>query len=296
LSQGLKALMSQLFVIRLEHLSVLRFRGADASRFLQGQLSCDVQRLARVPSVLGGLHDPQGRVLALLRLVALENDDILAVLPRELAATVQAHLRRYVLRAKVTIDVADAEWHAIGLCGPDANAAARLHKPIVLSNEPSRLMLIASRHEPLPEGDALEAQEWQALDVADGLPEVFTATSGLFVSQMLNLDLLDGISFEKGCYTGQEIVARAHWRGKVKRRIQRFATETPRSLAPGERIVLADGRAAQIVRQARFGQVGSEFLAVAPLPEEPEGSPQDAAAEGDRLQATPLSMPYELPD
>lgn len=295
--------MSQLFVMRLEHLSVLRFRGPDAARFLQGQLSNDVERLRTLPSLLAGLHDPQGRVLALLRLVALEEDHILALLPRERAPVVQAHLRRYVLRAKVTIDLVDAEWNAVGLCGPDASAAARLHKSIHLATDPQRQIVITSRHEPLPEGDRLEPEEWQALDVADGLPEITAATAGLFVGQMLNLDLLDGISFQKGCYTGQEIIARAHYRGRVKRRMQRFATEEQRALQPGERVRLADGRAAQIVRQARFGQVGSEFLAVTTLRGHGEESrPDEAVADEDardeadgRLAATQLSLPYELP-
>lgn len=290
--------MSQLFVIRLEHLSVLRFRGPDAGRFLQGQVSNDVERLRATPALLAGLHDPQGRVLAVLRLVALEENDLLAVLPRELAPVIQRHLKRFVLRSKVTIDLADAEWQAVGLCGPDSEAAARLHKSVRLAADPLRLMVILSRHEQLPEGDALEAEEWQALDVADGLPEVTVATSGLFVSQMLNLDLLDGISFDKGCYTGQEIIARAHYRGRVKRRLQRFATEQQRSLHAGERVTLADGRRAQIVRQARFGQVGSEFLAVAALSAgEEDAPPPGGEAEGEeRLAATPLSMPYRLPD
>jgi len=290
--------MSQLFVMRLEHLSVLRFRGPDAVRFLQGQLSNDVERLRATPSLLAGLHDPQGRVLALLRLVALEDDDILALLPRERAPVIQAHLRRFVLRAKVTIDVVDADWNAIGLCGPDSDAAARLHKSIHLANDPQRVVLIASRHESLPEGDRLEPEEWQALDVADGLPEITAPTAGLFVSQMLNLDALDGISFQKGCYTGQEIIARAHYRGRVKRRLQRFATEEQRALQPGERVLLSDGRRAQIVRQARFGQVGSEFLAVTTLPEgEEEGRSEVAEEKPDetRIAATQLSLPYELP-
>jgi len=284
--------------MRLDHLSVLRIRGADALRFLQGQLSNDMEKLRAESSLYAGLHDPQGRVIALLRLVALEDDDVLALLPRERAPIVQAHLRRYVLRAKVTIDVADAEWNAVGLCGPDAEPAARLHKSVRLSTDPLRLIVIASRHERLPEGDRLEPGEWQALDVADGLPEITPATSGLFVSQMLNLDLLDAISFQKGCYTGQEIIARAHYRGRVKRRLQRFATEQQRALEPGERVVLSDGRRAQIVRQARFGQVGSEFLAVAPLPDRDDAK-VDATAEDESgaevLVATQLSLPYALP-
>jgi tRNA-modifying protein YgfZ len=285
--------MSQLFAIRLENLSVLRFRGADAARFLQGQLSNDISKLRSQPALLAGLHDPQGRVLAILRLVALEENDILALLPRELAVSIQKHLQRFVLRAKVTIDVADTEWQAYGLCGPDAEAAARLHKSIAISHDPPRLIVIATRHDSLPEADLLEPDEWLALDVADGLPEISLASSGEFVGQMLNLDVLGGIAFDKGCYTGQEIIARAHYRGRVKRRLQRFATEEQRELRPGDKVLLSDGRRAQIVRQARFGQVGSEFLAVAPLPGTvAEESVPDA--EG-TLVATQLAMPYELP-
>ena len=225
---------------------------------------------------------------------------MLALLPRERAPVVQTHLRRYVLRSKVTVDLADAEWNAVGLCGPDAEAAARLHKSIRLATDPQRLIIITSRHESLPEGDRLEPEEWQALDVADGLPEITAPTAGLFVSQMINLDLLDGISFQKGCYTGQEVIARAHYRGRVKRRLQRFATEEQRSLQPGERVQLADGRRAQIVRQARFGQVGSEFLAVTTLPDERQESSGDTvSSEGTDegiLAATQLSLPYELPE
>ncbi len=74
---------------------------------------------------------------------------------------------------------------------------------------------------------------------------MLTATSGSFVAQMLNLDLIDAISLTKGCYTGQEVIARAHYRGQVKRRMQRFFTESTRELGPGERVQLGDGRSAQ---------------------------------------------------
>jgi tRNA-modifying protein YgfZ len=286
--------MSQLFAIRLETLSVLRLRGADVRRFLQGQVSNDVERLESRPSLLAGLHDPQGRVIALLHLLALEQEDVLMLVPRDLAATVQGHLAKFVLRAKVRIERADTDWQVLGLCGPDAETAARMHKYVRLAGEPPRVLIVGSRHERLPEADLLEIEEWNSLDVADGLPEVTAATSGLFVSQMLNLDVLDAISFEKGCYTGQEIIARAHWRGRVKRRMQRFATEEQKALAPGERVRLADGRQMQIVRQARFGHVGSEFLAIGPLPGTVEETGAELPAEGS-LSATQLALPYELP-
>ncbi len=164
--------MSQLFAIRLDSLSVLRFRGVDARKFLQGQLSNDVQRLDSHPAQLTGLHDPQGRVIAILRLMALESNDVLALLPRDLAPRVQQHLSKYVLRAKVNIETADTDWQVYGLCGPDAEVAARMHKSLRLAGDPPRVIVVGSRHERLPEADLLEPEEWNALDVADGLPEL----------------------------------------------------------------------------------------------------------------------------
>ena len=291
--------MTQLFVVPLENLAVVRFQGVDALPFLQGQLSNDVEKLRGEPALFAGLHDAQGRVIALLRLFAVDPDRVLAVLPKELAASVMERLAKFVLRAKVRIDFADAEWRAYGICGPDAPAASRNRLAVALSDDPPRLLVVSPRLEGLPEAEHLELSEWQALDVADGLPEVYASTSGSFVSQMLNLDVLSGIAFDKGCYTGQEIIARAHYRGRVKRRLQRFATEEPRTLTPGDKVQLADGRQVTIVRQARYGQVGSEFLAVAPF--DGATTPPDSAAGGDNesarpLLATPLALPYDLPD
>jgi folate-binding protein YgfZ len=149
---------------------------------------------------------------------------------------------------------------AYGLAGPDAK---RLQHP------PAHAQTAADapaggelRGEPLPESHAAPRDEWRAQDIAAGIAQITSATSGLWVAQMLNLDLLDGISFEKGCYTGQEVIARAHFRGQVKRRMQRFFTHSANALAPGARVRFQDGRAAQVVMAAE-GEHGQEFLAVA---------------------------------
>ena len=139
-----------------------RFRGPDAAKFLQGQLSADTEKLAPGASTLAGLHNPQGRVIAILALSRTSPEEFLAVLPRELLATVAQRLRKYVLRARVRIEEV-------------AGAAA------------------------IPTRD-LD-------DVRQGLPQVYAATSEQFVAQMLNLDLLGAIAFDKGCYTGQEVIA-----------------------------------------------------------------------------------------
>jgi tRNA-modifying protein YgfZ len=252
-----------------QNFAVLRFQGPDARKFLQGQLSNDMALLAAERVTLAGYHNPQGRVLALLRLVAPDAEQVIALLPAELAEPTMHALRRYVLRAKLTIT------HESSV---DALAALAQQLPVLAT------ALTRSAH---------------AKDIAAGIPQVYGASSGLFVAQMLNLDCVEAISFTKGCYTGQEIIARAHYRGRIKRRMQRFLTDEPTALAPGEGVTLSDGRAAQIVDAVQGADGRSEFLAVAPLLPDPAlaPAPAPAAAEGAPawLACRRLPLPYALP-
>jgi folate-binding protein YgfZ len=138
---------------------------------------------------------------------------------------------------------------------------------------------------------------WLRLQVEAGQPQVYGTTSEEFVAQMLNLDALGAIAFDKGCYTGQEVIARAHYRGRVKRRMQRFISREPVRLVPGDSGHLADGRAFKVVLAAQLADGRCDFLAVAPLP----GGERDDAAAGAATPATPLladpaPLPYALPD
>lgn len=257
-------------------LALLRIHGPDATAFLQGQLSNDVEALEVGATQLAGYHSPQGRVIALLRLARVAPAEILAQLPQELAAPVAQRLHRYVLRSKLAIDILDAP----------AIAAA------------------------LPAG--MTATRSRLADIAAGLPQVYAATSEHFVAQMLNLDCIDAVSFSKGCYTGQEVVARAHYRGRVKRRMQRFVTtaaattgEAAPPLAPGASVRLRDGRRLDIVDAAARADGRIEFLAVAPLPgAAPAGTSADTSVElpvvgadaPPLLDCEPLPLPYALPE
>jgi folate-binding protein YgfZ len=153
---------------------------------------------------------------------------------------VRQQLQRYVLRAKVTIEAAGTAWSIYGLHGPDAEAAAstRVHMPA--DGDGLRHIIVAPRGEYMPEAEYTDRDEWRLDDIAAGIPEIGSPVSGLWVAQMLNLDLIGAVSFNKGCYTGQEVIARAHFRGQVKRRMQRFSTEGNALLAPGTRVTLAD--------------------------------------------------------
>ena len=281
-------------------LGVLRFGGPDAATFLQGQLSNDVIRLAAGQVQLSGYHTPQGRAIALLRLTALAPDDILAVLPSELVQPVAARLQRYVLRARVRITDGSPHWQIQGYAQV---SPARPDGALVLPHGTSRqLVLLPASAAAADAGDG-SREDWTAADIADGLPQVYAATSEAFIAQMLNLDVTGGIALDKGCYTGQEIIARAHYRGQVKRRLQRFASEAACRLVPGQGGVLGDGRSFKVVEAVALPDGRSEFLAVTtPEPQgaeraaQPEDSEASAGAETLTLvPARQLALPYALP-
>ncbi|MGH8140769.1 MAG: YgfZ/GcvT domain-containing protein [Steroidobacteraceae bacterium] len=326
-------------VTALEDLGIVRMRGPDAVRFLQGQLSNDVARLTAERSLLAGYHNPQGRTIALLRLVQWAPDDILAVTARELAASVASRLAKFVLRAKVKIVAESEHWRISGLIGsaqaepravalPSApHAQAQLDGSVFvrIADAAARWLAVcpADSVAPLPAPGtgrdraaideppawvAGDPQRWRRLDVAAGQPQVYAATSGQFVAQMLNLDLLEAIAFDKGCYTGQEVIARAHYRGRVKRRMQRFVSREACRLQPGDAGQLADGRSFKVVLAAQLADGRCDFLAVTARVAD-EGEPTEAARE---LPATPAApdtassqptlladqaaLPYSLPE
>jgi folate-binding protein YgfZ len=284
--------MPDLAITPLDDLTVLSVRGADATTFLQGQLSQDVSLLAAQGAQLAGLHNAQGRVLALLRLLHLNDEQLLIALPAVLAEGVRRHLERYVLRARVKIEAAGSAWSVYGLAGPDAEAAASTRVHMAADATGMRQVILAPRGETAPEAERLDREEWRLDDIAAGIPEIFPATAGIWVAQMLNLDLLGAVSFNKGCYTGQEVIARAHFRGQVKRRMQRFSADVDLDLPPGMRVVLADRRPAQIVMSAHSSAGSREFLAVTSIAQDQAQPYAEDPENGAVLAAMPLTLPY----
>jgi len=279
----------------LEDFGTLRFRGPDAHKFLQGQLSNDMARLTPGSVMRAGLHNAQGRTLALLWLLAPAGDDILALLPLELVEPVATQLRRYLLRAKLTLSDESAQTRIPGICTRGNGHGLAAQATWQLDRE--RVLLIQAPGESAPQGQAMTREQWRALDIAAGLPQVYASTSAQFVAQMLNLDCVDAISFSKGCYTGQEVIARAHYRGRVKRRMQRFESPAPQRLAAGDSGRLEDGRAFRIVEAVRRADGYSEFLAVAALPGAAREAEEASAPTGSHgLQVRALPLPYALPD
>jgi folate-binding protein YgfZ len=313
-------MLDDLSTVALDALGVLRARGPDALSFLQGQLSNDLTHLTRDRALLAGYHNPQGRVIALLRMLQLAPDDLLAVLPRELIPTVIARLSKFILRAKVKLVDDSQSWRITGLLAgaggaaegsaPAADASLVAALPaaadsvahiadavaVQVARQPSRWLLLTPAAQLLADtGTAAAPEIWRRGAVAAGEPQVYAATSEEFVAQMLNLDALGAIAFDKGCYTGQEVIARAHYRGRVKRRLQRFVTPAPQALEPGDAGTLADGRTFKVVDAVQRADGRCEFLAVAPLIEGESAPAAPEVTSGERLAAEPLPLPYPLP-
>jgi folate-binding protein YgfZ len=201
---------------------------------------------------------------------------VLALLPTDLLTAVATQLRRYVLRARVQIADATATWRAWGVSGSDGTlqvvlSARDAAAPTSPGSAPAQRPASAQ---------ALQRAAWEALEIAAGLPEIHVATAGEFVAQMLNLDCIGAIAWDKGCYTGQEIIARAHYRGQMKRRMRRFAAALAEPPAPGATHTTSDGVELRVVRAARVAAGRCELLGVAPL---------------DRPSHDELPLPYAWP-
>jgi folate-binding protein YgfZ len=302
--------------VSLDSLGVLRVRGADAIAFLQGQVSNDMSRVAQDRSLLGGYHNPQGRAIALLRFVALGADDLLAIVPRELAGPVASRLGKFILRAKVKLNDESAQWTIEGVLGADpvdgaADALAHLRPAtpggvlragdssiVRIGESAARLLVVrpAAAESWLGALPLLSLPQWRLGAIAVGEPQIYAATSEEFVAQMLNLDVLGAIAFEKGCYTGQEVIARAHYRGRVKRRMQRFLTQEARALQPADSGELSDGRSFKVVEAAQHGDGRCEFLAVAALAQDTEAPAAERQRSLRVVHAAQLPLPYRLPE
>lgn len=280
---------------RSASLSALLIRGADARAFLQGQLSADIDALSPSRALLASCNSVQGRVQAVLWLID-RSDGIAVIVPTSMVELTTARLRKYVLRSKVTFDtpghltVATLEQDALPAQVSLADSGAHAeHDGTSYLRVPGHEQVLVVTALSTEDVDAAAELNWRLAHVRAGLPQVYPATHEAFVAQMLNLDLLGGVSFEKGCYTGQEIIARTHFRGAIKRRMFRFSCACPPP-APGARILTGDQHAGDIV-DAAPAEEGCELLAVISLAQKNEPLELEESR-GVRLHMQPL--PYEV--
>jgi len=278
--------------------SAVLVTGEDARKYLQGQLSNDVRKLTPERALLAGCTSAQGRVLTLVTLIDRPEGSFM-IMPADALEPTLARMRRMLLRAKVTFQEQPEDWAlapvSAALAGelfdrlPESAGHCLMgeHASLVRWWSADARYLLLARRAQLglleDESGALDAQ-WQRADVAAGLPAVYAATRESFVPQMLNLDLLHGLSYDKGCYVGQEVVARAR-RAQVKRRMFRFGAACAPP-APGTRVLRANADAGEVV-DAAATPAGCELLAVVDV----ERGPLALSLPGGAA-LSPLELPY----
>jgi hypothetical protein len=257
----------------LAHLRLIRFSGAEAQTFLHNQLTCDVALLESGRSTYGGYCTPKGRVLATF-LLWRAGEDYFMQLPSPLREPIQKQLSKYILRARVKVADASADWTLIGVAGKGAAAlvqrAAGGETAIKLPGERYEIAAGRGKAQAIFAALASDAEKvgpeyWDWLDIRAGVPVILPATQEAFVPQMVNLDLIGGVSLSKGCYPGQEIVSRMHYRGTLKQRMYLANVAGSDAPQPGDKLyspAFGEQACGTIVNAARSPEGGHDVLAV----------------------------------
>ena len=309
--------MTKSVFCELGQFGLIRFSGAEAQAFLHNQLSCDVAALSPGKSTYGSYCTPKGRVLATF-LLWRAGEDFFMQLPSPLREPIQVQLSKYILRSKVKATDASSEWTLVGIAGKDAAAPVKraagdvprgVHDVVntqdvmVIRLPGDRFEIVAANKSAGIIGSLSDGAEkadpdyWDWLDIRAGIPVVLPATQEAFVPQMVNLDLIGGVSLTKGCYPGQEIVSRMHFRGTLKQRMYLANIAGSDRPQPGENLYSSDfgGQACgRIVNAARSPEGGHDVLAVIQIASAEKGDIHWKAADGPPLAL--LTLPYAVRD
>jgi tRNA-modifying protein YgfZ len=235
-------------VCSLSHLGVIRVEGEDSTRFLQGQLTQDFSLLDSDHARLAAFCTAKGRMTASFIGIKRSDSEIWLICSRDLLAATLKRLSMFVLRAKVKLSDASEDFSLHGLVGTSAsNASAKVQGPWSLGHQGSaslvqlypangvaRALRIAAAGEPAPVGPALSLEYWLWTEVRSGVATLSAPVAELFVPQMLNYESVGGVNFKKGCYPGQEVVARSQFRGAIKRRA--FVAQCTQALSAANEI------------------------------------------------------------
>jgi len=305
--------MTQSVFCELAQFGLIRFSGAEAQAFLHNQLSCDVAALTSGKSTYGSYCTPKGRVLATF-LLWRAGEDFFMQLPSPLREPIQKLLSKYILRSKVKATDASSDWKLLGVAGTDAAALVQravgdvprgVHDVIntqdsmVIRLPGDRYEIVAANKSPgivesLSDGaEKADPDYWDWLDIRTGVAVILPATQEAFVPQMVNLDLIGGVSLTKGCYPGQEIVSRMHYRGTLKQRMYLANIAGSDRPQPGEKLYSSDfGEQAcgTIVNAARSPEGGHDVLAVIQIASAERGDVRWNSPSGARLKF--MQLPY----
>jgi folate-binding protein YgfZ len=291
--------------VRLTDWGVIRAQGADAATFLHSQLTQDIEGLGANEARLAGYCSPKGRLLASFIVWRPAPDEVLLACSADVLAATLKRLSMFVLRAKCKLSDASAERALYGVVGdalplPEAAGAVQADADRTLIRLPdvegqARALLAQPADAAVPADlPSIDLATWNWLEVRSGVARIVAPTVEQFVPQMVNMEVVGGVNFKKGCYPGQEIVARSQYRGTVKRRAMLFDSEA--ELQAGQEVFHSDdpGQPAGLVANAARGPGGtSSALVEVKLAALAGGSWHAGSADGPLLRQLPL--PYPLP-
>lgn len=313
----LEASVQNTVLCDLSHFGTLRVAGDEAQSFLQNLLSNDIGEVSATRAQLSSFNTAKGRMLASM-LIWRDGDDYLLQLPQALCEPIRKKLSMYILRAKVKITDANNEIISLGLSGTNAQEVLReqfgevpsFPFGVTTTSQGSAIKIDATRvqinttiqHAPAlwekhsrhakPVGSAY----WDWLNICSGIPIILPQTQEQFVAQMVNFDLIGGVNFKKGCYPGQEIVARMQYLGKLKRRmyLAHIKDDIPQA---GDELFSADMEdqaSGMIVNAAPAPAGGYDVLATVQIASRETQAVHWKSLQGEALQFLPL--PYPLPE
>ena len=305
-------------VADLSHLNLIQFAGEDAQSFLQGQLSNDVRLLDGTNTQLTSFNSPKGRMLANGLLWQSASSSYVFQLPDSLREAIQKRLTMFVMRAKVNVSDVSDTWVKLGIGGKNAEAALAPVSSTLPTSEHGLVyfdggsvmrlpggsyeLLLTPEQAPaiwdklLQHAKPVGSVHWDALLIHAGIPTILPATQEQFVAQMLNYELIGGVNFKKGCYPGQEIVARTQYLGKPKRRLYRAhisGVDTPQA---GDELYSADipdQATGMIVNAAPASADGFDVLAVLQISSAESQAVHFKSIQGPKLELQ--SLPYAVP-
>ena len=300
------------FYCPLSHEGVLAVRGVDASKFLQGQLTCNLDYLSDAKATLGARCTQKGRMQSSFRIL-LEGDGCLLAMASELIEAQLADLKKYAVFSKSKLTDESAAWVRLGVHNGDAalaslgldlpqdtDAVARGNELIAIRVSPARAEVWVRAEQAADIQSQLAAQlpegslnDWLLGQIEAGIGQVFGSTREEFIPQMINLQAVGGVSFKKGCYTGQEIVARMQYLGKLKRRLYRLSLADQGLPEPGTALFSSvHASAVGNVVIAALADHGVQLLAVLQADAAESGDIHLGGPDGPALHLADL--PYQL--
>ncbi|MBP8119584.1 tRNA-modifying protein YgfZ [Shewanella sp. SW36] len=306
----LDATLPPLMLANLSHLGLIKVVGEQGRSFIHGQVTTDISSLATDQWRWGAHCDPKGKMLASFRTFAIQ-DALFMLMPKDAIEVDLPQLQKYAVFSKATLSNASAEWTLLGVAGEQASQFVNKHfgdiqqELTLIENgailkDAERFILVltpdaAAALVAQSELSVFDASAWQALEIAAGYPNLAASHASQYVPQMCNLQAVNGISFNKGCYMGQETIARMKYRGGNKRAlyILHGHTSLQITLASGLEIAMEDSfrRGGQIIE---FVQRGNQVLLTAVLPNDTANDTQLRFADDEQSHLTIQALPYSL--